>query len=521
MASTYKAIGSDYEPAGQGYVPIQSTKPTAKDKAVARVTAPMIQHSGFRNGKPFSKMIAGQQTPESVAFAAADAFDAAKAKKKASAVEMPTTHPGMQQPNAIAGANPGDNVPGRFGNMMESIKARADAGKTAVATERANQVTNPAATVDRSRAAMANKLAQDGVTDLGGGTRAMSNKYGTGFAQTLTPEQFANRAPAVIRDEKGTVDVGAMMANRGKPLTTPDQAPLTIPYQAPSTQAKAAGYTQSMTAGEASPLTRADIATKTANAIPGAGERLAKDRANQVASYTFGTSGERVALAEQAKQQAMQTPSMLAAKTITNVTDAAKKALPQLAAPGAALTPPPAVMAAATQPAPMTGATTATPQATPSPLTPPPAEGTWHYGAQQAKAKADARAALPKQQADEYDTRMGHLLALAEARGLDITKAMDVTADESGASIEPNAEFRQALTDSGFNWGGEAIANQLGTGRAITNAELLRDLHQRTKRKDWPKFAERLRGLAKAPALDPLGYLIHSSGAEAPFPVAK
>jgi hypothetical protein len=492
MGSTYQAIGSGYQPAGQGYVPIQSTKPTAKQSAVARTMAPMIQHSGFgKNGRPFSRMIAGQETPESVAFAASD-FDAAKAKKKASAVEMPTTPPGMQQPNAVAGANPGNNVPGRFGHMMESIKARADAGKTAVATERANQVANPAATVDRSRAAMANQLAQDGITDLGGGTKTMRNKHGTGFAQRLTPEQFANRAPAVIRDEKGTVDVVAMMANRGKSTTTP---------YVPGSQATPA---LNMDAVDAN---RAAIAAMTASAIPGAGARLAKDRANQVASYAFGTSGERVALAEQAKAQA-KTPSMLAAKTITNVTDAAKKALPQLAAPGAALTPPPAVMAAqpaGAAPAPQQAAPQAPSPQAPSPLTPPPpAEGTWQYGAQRAKAKADARAALPKQQADEYDTSMGHLFALAEARGIDITKAMDVAAYESGASIEPNAEFRQALTDSGFNWDGEAIANQLGTGRAITNAELLRDLHHRTKSKDWPKFAERLRGLAKAPAASPL-----------------
>lgn len=180
-----------------------------------------------------------------------------------------------------AGPNPGVNVDQRFGAMAQQNTDRNAAVKKAVTTAHASQVANPAATVDAARAVQAAGLAKDGITDLGGGNKVMSNKYGSGFATQLSPDQMKTRKPGVIRDEKGTVDVGKMMANKGG--TGP------VPYVPPT---PGTPFANSPTAGETRPEVQQQIATGIASLMPGASKRLEADRNREVTSYADANAAQ-------------------------------------------------------------------------------------------------------------------------------------------------------------------------------------------------------------------------------------
>jgi hypothetical protein len=119
----------------------------------------------------------------------------------------------------VSGSSPSD--PDRLMNMMRQQAHRANAAREAVQAGIAEQRANPAATVARATAVRDAELAKDGITDMGGGNRMLRNRYGTGFATKLTPEEHKDRKPGVIIDEKGEVDTARMMSNAGKGTTTP------------------------------------------------------------------------------------------------------------------------------------------------------------------------------------------------------------------------------------------------------------------------------------------------------------
>lgn len=161
----------------------------------------------------------------------------------------------------VSGASP--TAAARKAEMDSAAASLAKAAKDAVASRKAWQDANPAAVVDMNIAAKSENLAKSGITDMGGGKMAMSNRYGTGYVEMLTPEQMATRKPGTIIDEKGVVDVSAMMANKGQGTT--------VPYKTGTTATPALN----MDAGD---QIRQGIAAKVAAAAPGAAERLAADR---------------------------------------------------------------------------------------------------------------------------------------------------------------------------------------------------------------------------------------------------
>lgn len=172
-----------------------------------------------------------------------------------------------KQGRQVAGPSP--TARQRFMDSVAQAAGRKAAAKQAVQDRIKWQKENPEAVADMSIAAKDAQLAQSGITDLGGGTKAMTNKYGTGFATKMTPEEFAKRKPGVIMDEKGVVDVKGMMANKGVGTTTP--------YQPGSTETPSLNL-------DARDANRADIQSKIAAAIPGADERRAADRAKVIAA---------------------------------------------------------------------------------------------------------------------------------------------------------------------------------------------------------------------------------------------
>lgn len=185
----------------------------------------------------------------------------------------------QKMPNApMPGANASETAPARFAAMVGNQDATRTAGGNAVKAKLAEQVTNPAATVDKAIATRRADQAKMGITDLGGanpatrsaGNKVMSNKYGVGSITTMNPAQFANRPPAIINDEKGAVDVTAM------------KGAATMPYKGPS---------------NAMAMTKPEItaANNAAVASPATAQRLATDRARQVGAYTAQTAPLRVA----------------------------------------------------------------------------------------------------------------------------------------------------------------------------------------------------------------------------------
>jgi hypothetical protein len=170
-----------------------------------------------------------------------------------------------KQGRQVSGPSPSARQ--RFMDSVTQAAGRKASATQAVQDRMKWQMENPGAVADMSIAAKDTQLAQSGITDLGGGTKAMTNKYGTGFATTMTPQEAADRKAGktfgTIMDERGAVDVKGMMANKGKGTTTP--------YQPGSTETPYLNL-------DARDANRADIQSKIAAAIPGAGERRAADR---------------------------------------------------------------------------------------------------------------------------------------------------------------------------------------------------------------------------------------------------
>jgi hypothetical protein len=174
-----------------------------------------------------------------------------------------------KQGRQVSGPSPSARM--RFMDMVGQAASRKAAAKQAVQDRIQWQKENPEAVADMSIAAKDAQLAESGITDLGGGTKAMTNKYGTGFATNMTPQEAADRKAGktfgTIMDEKGVVDVKGMMANKGAGTTTP--------YQPGSTETPSLNL-------DARDANRADIQSKIAAAIPGAADRRAADRAKVI-----------------------------------------------------------------------------------------------------------------------------------------------------------------------------------------------------------------------------------------------
>lgn len=190
----------------------------------------------------------------------------------------------------VSGASPTAET--RTNALNADAQNRAIAAKGAVQARKDWQAANPAAVVDMNIAAKNENLAHSGITDMGGGTMAMQNKYGTGFAEKLTPEQFAARKPGVIRDEKGTVDMTALKDGK-------------LAYDATEMGAGAIAY-GSPTVGtpalnmDAADANRAAIQQKIAAAAPKAADRLAADRAKQIAAMPAAPAPKSTAAAKPA-----------------------------------------------------------------------------------------------------------------------------------------------------------------------------------------------------------------------------
>ncbi len=197
-------------------------------------------------------------------------------------------------------SGPSSDAAARFTQMFERQKSNAAAGAAAVAAKKATQT--PAAVVDSSIAAKNTSLARSGIVDMGGGNRAMSNKYGAG---TATPG--APKGPAVIRDEKGTVDVAKM------------KGASTMPYMAGPTAQETGAASRTAIAGQAAAMTAQAPA------------RLAADRANAIAKVTAAQPPAAAA----ATSPTIAPPPAPAAGTTAAVATAPKTA------PAVAVPPPP------------------------------------------------------------------------------------------------------------------------------------------------------------------------------------
>jgi len=186
-----------------------------------------------------------------------------------------------KQGRQVSGPSPSARQ--RFMDSVNQGAVRAQAAKKAVQDRKAWQAANPEAVADMSIAARDAQLAQSGITDMGGGTKAMSNKYGTGFATPMTAKEAADRKAGktfgTIIDEKGVVNVKGMMANKGQGTTTP--------YQPGTTEMGEDGRLISNASAlnmDARDANRADIQSKILAAIPGAEERRAADRQQVIAA---------------------------------------------------------------------------------------------------------------------------------------------------------------------------------------------------------------------------------------------
>ena len=114
---------------------------------------------------------------------------------------------------------PSASAPARQAQMDAEHRGRIAAAGAAVRAVQDEQRANPAAVAARIQGARDAELAKDGITDMGGGTMAMQNQYGTGFVTHAEPG--APRKPGRIFDEKGEVDVGKMMGSKGTGTTVP------------------------------------------------------------------------------------------------------------------------------------------------------------------------------------------------------------------------------------------------------------------------------------------------------------
>jgi hypothetical protein len=238
--------------------------------------------------------------------------------KPGGAMPFPSVSTGRMSKTLVSGESP--TAASRKAAMDGTAAANAAAAKAAVTARKAQQDANPAAVVDMNIAAKNENLAKSGITDMGGGTKAMSNQYGTGFAETLTKEQFAARKPGVIRDEKGTVDMAAL--KKGKLAYDPTEMGAgAIAYGSPTAGTPALN----MDAGDE---LRKSIASKVMAAAPGAAERLAADRARMISAMP----PPKVAQAAQKPAPAMDRNAAAASAVMPfmpMVTDAMRKKLPQ------------------------------------------------------------------------------------------------------------------------------------------------------------------------------------------------
>lgn len=165
---------------------------------------------------------------------------------------------------------PSASAPARAAAMKAQTIATAQAGKAAVKAAQANQAADPTGVAMRAQAAKDAVLAKDGVTDMGGGTMALQNQYGSGFAQKIDPTK--PRAPGRIFDEKGEVDVtGMMLRSKGSQLDANGRA-VGVPYMSGGSDAQAAGVSAGIQEGIAS-------------AAPGMEERRAKDIEKNATSF--------------------------------------------------------------------------------------------------------------------------------------------------------------------------------------------------------------------------------------------
>lgn len=160
---------------------------------------------------------------------------------------------------------PSASAPARQKVMDEAAAARRAGGRQAVAAAKAAQAADPMGMAQRVQAANDARLAESGITDMGGGFKALDNQYGTGFAKPMTPQEAADRKAGktrgVIADEKGLVDVGAMMKNAGTGTTVPYQEKQPDEFQASKNVVDH----------------RANIQAGIAAAAPGMAERRAAD----------------------------------------------------------------------------------------------------------------------------------------------------------------------------------------------------------------------------------------------------
>jgi hypothetical protein len=187
-----------------------------------------------------------------------------------------------KQGRQVAGPSPSARQ--RFMDGVAQAAGRKAEAKQAVQDRIKWQKENPGAVADMSIAARDAQLAESGITDLGGGTKAMTNKYGTGFATKMTPQEAADRkagkTAGTIMDEKGVVDVKGMMANKGVGTTTP--------YQPGSTETPSLNL-------DARDANRSNIQSSIAAAIPGADERRAADRRKTVNAISVQNASTVVA----------------------------------------------------------------------------------------------------------------------------------------------------------------------------------------------------------------------------------
>lgn len=253
-----------FRPGGSSFSAFKGAGIKGADHNDARLNAASAWH----------KMPHGDQIDWLSANGAPPDMIAEHTKKAPAAPALPASVLAMPNQPDVNGGRPGKNVMQRFAAMGAADASRNAAVKQAVTAAHAAQVVNPAATVDAARAVRDAALAKDGITDLGGGNKVMSNKYGSGFATQLSPDQMKTRKPGVIRDEKGTVDVGKMMANKG------GNGP--VPYVPPT---PGTPFANSPTAGETRPEVQQQIATGIASLMPGASKRLEADRNREVKSY--------------------------------------------------------------------------------------------------------------------------------------------------------------------------------------------------------------------------------------------
>ncbi len=135
--------------------------------------------------------------------------------------QSPTTSmTGMDGKTVKFGQSP--SAPARAEAMQAQTAAASQAGADAVKYAQAAQAADPVGVAKRAQAAKSAVLGKDGITDMGGGTMAMQNQYGSGFAQQIDASK--PRAPGRIFDEKGEVDMPIMMAKKGQQVDAKGRA---------------------------------------------------------------------------------------------------------------------------------------------------------------------------------------------------------------------------------------------------------------------------------------------------------